>query len=454
MDRRLIILSIITALAMVILVFPDGMTALLLVILLSAAVIFLFRRFTEEKDLLTNIFLLALVARLAFGILIQVFNLREFFAGDANTFDNHGYMILQYWVGNLSGDDIWLKRAMSTSMPGWGINYTVAVLYLIFGRNIFLAQSFCAVFGAATAPMVYFCAKKVFHNNNVGKLAAFAVAIFPAFIIWSGQLLKDGLIVFLLVLAMTMVLQLQQKLSYPAVLILIFSMFGIMSLRFYIFYMVVIAVVGSFIVGMSNSPQAIMRRTAVLVMIGVALTYFGVLRSASTDFAKYGSLERIQISRADLARSASSGYGEDIDVSTSEGALSAIPLGFTYLMFAPFPWEMTSLRQLITFPEVLLWWATIPLMLFGIWYTIKHKLRNAFPIMLFSLMLTLAYSIFLGNVGTAYRQRTQIQVFLFMFIAVGVTLFKERRENKKIIVNRNRRRLEQALQAQMRQSQN
>jgi hypothetical protein len=52
---------------------------------------------------------------------------------------------------------------------------------------------------------------------------------------------------------------------------------------------------------------------------------------------------------------------------------------------------------------------------------------------MFSLMLTLAYAIFLGNVGTAYRQRTQVQVFLFMFFSVGWTLRKEKQENEKVL---------------------
>jgi hypothetical protein len=46
-------------------------------------------------------------------------------------------------------------------------------------------------------------------------------------------------------------------------------------------------------------------------------------------------------------------------------------------------------------------------------------------------MLTLAYSIFQGNVGTAYRQRSQILVFYFIFVAVGYVLMKERREDSK-----------------------
>ena len=81
------------------------------------------------------------------------------------------------------------------------------------------------------------------------------VALFPAFIIWSSQLLKDGLIIFLLVVAMTMVLQLQRRINYLEIAILDFSLFGILSLRFYIFYMVAIAVVGSFIIGQSRDRQ-------------------------------------------------------------------------------------------------------------------------------------------------------------------------------------------------------
>jgi hypothetical protein len=140
----------------------------------------------------------------------------------------------------------------------------------------------------------------------------------------------------------------------------------------------------------------------------------------------------------DLAR-ADSGFDEDTDVSTAQGALMAVPMGFTYLMFAPFPWQVSNFRQSITLPEILLWWALIPLLLSGLWYTMKHRLRNAFPVLIFSLMLTLAYSIFQGNVGTAYRQRTQIQVFLFIFIAVGWTLYQEKKENRKLLRESHKR---------------
>jgi hypothetical protein len=114
-------------------------------------------------------------------------------------------------------------------------------------------------------------------------------------------------------------------------------------------------------------------------------------------------------------------------------------------MLAPFPWQAENFRQAITIPEVLIWWAMIPFIILGLIYTVRHRLRKAFPILLFSLLLTLAYSIFQGNVGTAYRQRTQIQVFLYIFVGVGITVYRERKENEHILRAARRRQIDDQL---------
>lgn len=432
MKRGTLISCFIIAFGVALLTLPEGGVAILLTVIMSLIAVAIIRQTDDESGFLVNIFLLALIVRIIFGTILHVFDLREFFGGDALAYDFFGNRVVEVWKGQIFANDGLTYKATRTSGPGWGMNYLVAIIYFITGQNILAAQFFCAVIGAATAPLVYVCAHKVFQNVRVSKLSAILVAFFPAFIIWSSQLLKDGLMIFLIVLAITMVLKLQEEFSYFSVSILIFSLFGIISLRFYIFYMVAIAVVGSFIIGKSGSVKSVVRGFIIVGILGIALTYLGVLRSANEEFEKFGSLERIQVSREDLSR-ASSGFGEDIDVSTTQGALLALPIGFTYLMFAPFPWQISSFRAAITLPEIMLWWAMIPLVISGLWFTLKHRLRNAISILIFTFLLTIAYSIFQGNVGTAYRQRAQIQVFLFIFIAVGWTLLKERRENRQII---------------------
>jgi 4-amino-4-deoxy-L-arabinose transferase-like glycosyltransferase len=439
--------GVIIALGLFAVPFPDGAVALMMVVILSAFALTIFRRFTDEKEFVTTIFLLALALRMGFGILVHIFEWRGFFGGDALAYDKSGASLVAVWLGQNLQSDLLIFQIAPGSGFAWGMTYFTGFIYLLLGRNIFAAQSFCAVVGAATAPLVFFCAKKIFNNLQVAKVSALAIAVFPSFVIWSGQLLKDGLIIFLLVLAMTMVLELQKKFSYAALALLIFALFGTLSLRFYIFYMVVVAVAGSFLIGISNSEKSMFRRLAAVVLIGIALLYLGVGRNASIELTKFANLERIQSSRANLASAADSGFEKEADVSTTEGAISAIPLGLAYLMFAPFPWQAANVRQAITIPEVLFWWAMMPFLVIGLIYSVRHRLRNTFPILLFSLMLTLSYSIFQGNVGTAYRQRTQIQVFLFIFISAGWTVYQENKENKRLLRAAAQKRVESSLRS-------
>jgi hypothetical protein len=181
----------------------------------------------------------------------------------------------------------------------------------------------------------------------------------------------------------------------------------------------------------SITATSFLRQFAAIILLGLALTYVGVTRSAGVQFERYGNLQSLQRSRKDLASRAESGFGRDVDVSTTSGALSTIPIGVLYLLFAPFPWQVVSLRQSITLPEMLVWWASFPLLILGLWFAIRYRLRMISPILIFTVMLTIAYSVFQGNVGTAYRQRAQLLVFYFIFIAVGFVLLKEKREDIK-----------------------
>jgi cation transport ATPase len=178
------------------------------------------------------------------------------------------------------------------------------------------------------------------------------------------------------------------------------------------------------------SAQSFVQRFVAVGLIGLAFTWFGVLRYAGTQFERYANLKAIQMSRIDQAN-AGSGFGKDVDVGTTEGALTAIPIGLMYLLFAPFPWDMATLRQSITLPEMVLWWSAFPLLVLGLYFALRHRLRQVAPIVIFTTMLTLAYSVFQGNVGTAYRQRSQLLVFYFIFVAVGAVLLKERAEDKR-----------------------
>jgi hypothetical protein len=427
MNALLLLLSLAAGLGIIFFLPQEGPSAVFICLIAAGAAGFLISRGDGERGFLLRVFGAALLVRVAVGLIIYVFGLQEFFGGDAFTYDALGFMTAETWRGSEH-----YKAILKQYDIGWGMAYLVGGIYTAVGRNMLAVQFVNAVFGAATAPVIYYCAQSIFQNQRVSRLAVMAVAFYPSLILWSSQGLKDGPMVFLLALSMLATLRLRQHISAKNLIVLALGLFGIMSLRFYVFYMMAASVAGAFLIGVGQvTARGLARQFAAVVIIGLAMTYFGVLKSASAKLETYGNLEAVQRSRDDLAQSGQSGFGRDVDVSTTAGALSAIPLGAVYLLFAPFPWQLASVRQAITLPEMLVWWAAFPLLVTGLWFTVKHRLRRALPVLVFTAMLTLAYSVFQGNVGTAYRQRSQLLIFYFVFAAVGCELVLELRDDRR-----------------------
>jgi hypothetical protein len=407
----------------------DGQLAVFLALILATIVGLILRCVKEHKDLLLMFFITGLISRVVVALGIYLLNLQAFFGLDSYGYDLWGYWLLKYWQGEnyykgiLPWDDI---------KNNWGMQYLVACIYALVGRNTLAVQLFNAVIGATTAPVIFLCTKHIYHNVRVATITAYFVAFYPSLVLWSSQGLKDGLIVFLLAVLMLITLKLAETISFNNIVLLLICLLAVFSLRFYIFYMVVAAISGTFIIGTKSiSTQSLIRQFAVIIAIGIAMTYIGVLRTASTQLESYTNLETLSASRSELANTAQSGFGRDVDVSTASGAISFIPIGLVYLLFAPFPWELANLRQMITLPEMIIWWCSFPILIVGLWFTLKYRLRQALPILIFISGLTLAYSMFQGNIGTAYRQRSQLLVFYFIFVAVGIVLFKEKHEERK-----------------------
>ena len=411
-------------------VFDTG-RAVLLCTALSLIAGLIISRQPDDSQFLLRIFVLGVLVRLMLGTAIFVFQGQEFFGGDALTYDFLGFAQINSWSGDRYYGQVVNAYLGHNGGTAWGMVYLVAGIYTVIGRNVLAVQFVNAVFGAATACIIYVCASLVFSNIRVARISALAVAFFPSLVLWSSQGLKDGPIVFFLALSILSTLKLSRKFDVKFMLLLILSLFAILSLRFYVFYMITVAVAGAFVIGTGKvSPLSFVRQTAVMIILGLALTYVGITRYTK-QLERYGNLERIQLSRLDSAKRAQSGFAPQSDVSTSEGALSTIPVGMLYLLLAPFPWQLASLRQSITLPEMIIWWASFPLLILGLWFSIKYRLRQISPILTFTAMLSLAYSVFQGNVGNAYRQRSQLLVFYFIFIAVGYVLLSEKREERK-----------------------
>jgi 4-amino-4-deoxy-L-arabinose transferase-like glycosyltransferase len=388
----------------------------------------------EEASFLSKVFGWTLALRYALALFLysnlderSIMGLSSFaytFWGDSSTYDLGGYLLAQSWSGEVFANP-YLTRGVGA---GAGFTYFVAFLYYLFGRNQLLVQLVNGTIGAVTALVIYAIARRLF-DAATARWAALFMAFFPQMVFWSAAMYKDPAVMLCIAVSMYAVLRLQDRVAPRHLALFLLACLPLLSLRFYIFYIVSFTTLGTFLFG-QRGRGLIGSVLTQLLLVGVFVLAFSFAAQRETieRQAEYFDLRQVQVARADQANLGRSAIGSDVDVSTPAGALAALPTGLVYLLLAPFPWSVSGLRQVLTVPEMLVWYSLMPAFIRGLRYTIRHRLRSALPILAFAGALTVAYAIFQGNVGTAYRQRTQVTMFFFIFMGVGLVQRRQARE--------------------------
>ena len=360
--------------------------------------------------------------------LIYSRHLQLFFGGDAVTFDVVGSALSGAWHGISNYNPIWMSSYTGYGRSGWGMFYYVASIYYVAGQDQFLIQLMNSVLGAASCVAVYKIAENIYPSTRVARTAAVLAAIAPSMILWSAQVMKDGPIVLSLSLCALFTLKLQKKFNATDLVFLFASLFCLFSLRNYAFYIMFASTSFALLLtGKRFTPLRFIQGGVLVLVLGGTLAYLGAGEVPKEAF----DLKKIKDARAWSARVSNSGFGGDVDITDPQAALSFLPIGLLYVLFAPFPWEVTNLRQLITLPEMIIWWLLVPLMIKGFWYAVRHRLKESFAIITFTVGLTLVYALYQSNVGTAYRHRAQLYVFFVIFISIGLDLRRQAKLRKR-----------------------
>ncbi len=373
----------------------------------------------SETAFLKHVYLGAALVRLLVGAAIYFSGSLEFFAGDAMTYDHFGWELAKVWAGDAQYTQWVLTRVQSVGHNG--MFYWVAAGYTVLGRSPFLLTVVQIMVVSLTPLLVYKTARLLFDSTPVARYAALMTAFFPSMVIWSSMLLKDSIVIFLFCTTVffSLKLQLENKIYYA--LPSLTAMVLIFPIRGYVFYFALLAVVASYLLSRYGGATvaALAVRLAGLCLVGLVIFALGFDEIAKQQ-VNSNLLDQVQNSRMDMARRADSGFDATANVSTLRGALSFLPRGVMYLLFAPFPWEGGGARKLLAVPEMVVWYGLFPFCVMGMLYTARKLFRRALIIFLFTIQLTLFYAIFQGNLGTAHRQRTQLFVFYFIFTSAGL----------------------------------
>ncbi len=347
------------------------------------------------------------------------------FWGDSQTYDILGAAVADgWWQG--SELDSWKHTIEGGTNRGF--IYFVASVYFVAGRNVLLVQFLNGIIGALT-PICIMEIGLSLYGQRVATRAMLITAFFPQIIFWSSGLYKDPMVMLCIAANILSTVRMKQNIRPVHLFFYLTSAVALLFLRFYLFYIIIATTLTTFLVGQRRGIIfGLLSQTALVATVVLLLLFTPVGQEALVQ-QRHFNFEQLQRSRTDLSR-ATSGFVTDADVSTPTAALRVLPVGVVYLLFSPFPWTVSSLRQVLALPDILMWYLMIPFLIKGLASTIRHRLGQTMPVLVFTMALTLAYGVFQGNAGAAYRQRTQIMMFFFLFVAEGMVGGRQREEEE------------------------
>lgn len=99
--------------------------------------------------------------------------------------------------------------------------------------------------------------------------------------------------------------------------------------------------------------------------------------------------------------------------------LAHVPIGVAYALFAPWPFALRQTTELLTVPEMLLWYGAIVAAAWTLWSR-RGRWSLFLPLLAF---LVVVFAIFVfaeGNTGILFRHRAMIVPYVLVFAAPGV----------------------------------
>ncbi len=422
---------------------PQAVIMLALLGLAAVKLLAITARDDVAKHFEIRLFAVALLLRFTASLALYDFGLVDIIKDEDGYGWLNGALLYQDWVRrDLSMLDLpqeWAYAFVETLGTLGYANLVGTVFYLTDLPARLPAAVISNVCGAATAVFVYRSAALYF-SRWVAVRAAWWVCFMPSLIVWSAQTLKEPMVILLETLALYGCLQLRKSgFSVGRIFLCVVSVLALVAFRVYAAYITGAVVVGALLVPRIGKPtNASVSGLAVAAVMAAVLFSTGVLAEHLSSMEKF-DLHQIQEIRDYTARTTGSGVRLDYDLQTPRGFAMSVLVGGANLLLAPLPWQLggASLRMVLTVPDVAVWWwllcaGALP----GLAWSVRRRLFETMPLLLFLAAMGGLYSITFSNVGLAYRYRATLMPSLLVFAMVG---FEQRRLKRALVRESNAR---------------
>jgi hypothetical protein len=416
-------------------------------LVLGPAIIMLFFKGPERRYLLT-LFFVGFAIRVVAAVVVHPYLVTVtrdktgavsgrwvgFLFEDDRAYHKVAYSLLEYWTGKegrVERSEEYLLR-LYTYMVAWLYMYVRwitpgDILNLSkpeAGAIAVMAPKLMNCFVGAIAVAPFYALGRELGGERAGRLVALAAAFWPSLLLWSVVNLKDIMVVVLIATIMCLAVRFARKPGLIALVGLLAAFAAMENMRLYVFYAFGWLVPISFFL-MNRAPWK--RRLATGLGLWAAILIVMLSMNQGTQWLGLRYLTDKRLEALDSSRVQGTNTESGIElpgrISRYEGGwavqLRNIPIVLPYVLWSPFPWGGTRLRDLAVLPETLAWYAVQALTIVTLIVYGRSRWRDFFLPIVYAGGLVLVFSVIEGNVGTIYRHRSMLLPATFPLAAMG-----------------------------------
>ena len=428
---------------------------LILLFFLFLITLFVLLRTKINNNILIWLLIIALIIHLGVVLFIYFFHFQPLGTGGGDFTSYHKIaveMSYRFKQGNFSLEGLKITHYYPVII---GIIYIITLPAMIIGQLFGVWLSVLAIL------FLYLIVIELGFSKKWAFIIGLIVCFYPSYLFYGSLLLKDGLVILIFLIAMLLVLKIIKNFTLKKFVLFYILLGFLFHFRFYIAYAMLFTFVISWflLVRAEFFRKKIIYGLTMTIVLGflpeILLNqgFYGIdcfesyfnysmfnfyqeeaYKPKETDFSK----ESTEVSKIPISLSGFDSTWEKEGVSFKKNPLKFSTnylKYFSYVFLGPFPWQMKYSRHLLALPELLSWYVLLYFIIIGIGMGIKTGKKNILPLIIFSVLVLGAITLFINNFGIITRVRMPAYIILLPLIPLAFNGQSKKYEKNNININ-------------------
>ena len=308
----------------------------------------------------------------------------------------------------------------------------LGTIYFIFGQDPVIGRLVSVIFGSLVIFFVYKIAKNFNISNKQSYAVCCIVALTPSYIIFSGLIMRDSLIWFLMYYFIYVIYKLYEnknKFQYLVKsmliiipMVLLRKQYAALFAVYFVFIIIHLIIERDyyFINLKVNFIKYLF--ISMIFLAGIVFSY-NILVYELSSFDKTDLMDYIS-SQISWRTQGGSAYLSHLEYNSIFDVFKNVPLKFYYFVYGPFLWSSTSSFTLLAAAENVVVWISSLLFLKNFKIIFNRNNENYRFILFLSFFVftsLIANAVIDSNFGTAMRHR---MVYMPLFFIVSISSYK------------------------------